>query len=130
MPKIALPKEHKALLEKWRAEGKKIGIITDGRPEGQKNKICALELDGLADEIIVTDELAGKTGDVRKFRKPEKLSFEIMQLRMGVPYEKMVYIGDNPSKDFLAPQELSMKTLWIQNEQGVYSYLIGRYSIG
>jgi carbamoyl-phosphate synthase large subunit len=130
MPELILSEEHKNLLKKWRAEGKKLGIITDGRPEGQRNKIQALGLEELVDEIIITDELAGKNGDVRKFRKPAKPAFEIMQLRMEVPYEKMVYIGDNPSKDFFAPQELSMKTLWLQNEQGVYYHSADRDSAG
>ena len=30
-----------------------------------------------------------------KFRKPNSICFEIMQRRLGVPYEKMVYVGDN-----------------------------------
>lgn len=120
MPNIVLPQEHKELLEKWRREGKKLGIITDGRPKGQRNKIAALGLETLVDEIIVTDELAGTNGDVRKFRKPEKLAFEMMQMRMGIPYEKMIYIGDNKQKDFQAPEKLHMKYLWFQNKEGMY----------
>lgn len=38
-------------------KGIKLGTITDGRPEGQHNKIIALGLDGLVDDIIITDEL-------------------------------------------------------------------------
>lgn len=85
-----------------------------------RNKIAALGLEELVDEIIVTDELAGSGGDVKKFRKPAKIAFQMMQMRMGIPYEKMVYIGDNQSKDFKAPEELHMGTLWFQNKEGLY----------
>ena len=33
--------------------GMNIGIITDGRPEGQQRKIYVLGLDALVDEIII-----------------------------------------------------------------------------
>ena len=76
---------------------KKVGIITDGRPEGQRAKLRALRIH--VDEIIVTDELGGV-----KFRKPNEAAFRLMQRRMSVPFEKMVYIGDNMKKDFIAPE--------------------------
>lgn len=120
VPEIALSEQNRALLKKWRKEGKKLGIITDGRPLGQRNKIIALKLEEFVDEIIITDELAGRKGDIREFRKPAKLAFQIMQMRMGIPYERMVYIGDNKLKDFKAPEELHMKYLWFQNKEGLY----------
>ncbi|MCQ2441036.1 MAG: HAD family hydrolase, partial [Clostridia bacterium] len=48
----------------------KIGIITDGRPEGQRAKLSVLGLEKIADEIIITDELGGI-----KFRKPNETAF-------------------------------------------------------
>ena len=44
------------LLQTLRADGYKLGIITDGRPEGQRAKIKALGLEELVDFIIVTDD--------------------------------------------------------------------------
>lgn len=120
MPDIVLLKEYQELLMKWRREGKKLGIITDGRPEGQRKKIAALGLEQLVDEIIVTDEFAGTVGNVWKFRKPAKLAFQVMQMRLEVPFEDMVYIGDNQAKDFQAPMALGMRCLWLQNEKGLY----------
>ena len=37
--------------------GIKVGIITDGRPEGQRNKLESLGLD--VDDVIIMDELGG-----------------------------------------------------------------------
>lgn len=92
---------------------KRIGIITDGRPEGQRAKLQALNIK--ADKIIITDELGGI-----EYRKPNKKAFEIMKEYFQVSYEEMVYIGDNPQKDFVAPEKLKMKCIWFQNRDGLY----------
>lgn len=94
---------------------KKIGLITDGRPIGQRNKIKALNLEKYINEIIVTDELGGV-----EFRKPNTKAFELMQEKLKIPFEKMVYIGDNINKDFIAPEKLGMQTIHFRNEDGLY----------
>jgi putative hydrolase of the HAD superfamily len=101
------------MLQRLKKQGKKIGIITDGRPEGQRAKIAALQLK--VDECIITDELGGI-----EYRKPNELAFRLMQERMQVPYEKMVYIGDNIKKDFIAPKRLGMKCIYVRLKDGLY----------
>jgi len=96
-------------------KNKKVGIITDGRPEGQRAKIKALRLDELVDQVIITDELGGI-----EFRKPCTAAFEQMQKLLDVPFEKMVYIGDNTTKDFVAPDKLGMRSIWFRNGDGLY----------
>lgn len=101
--------------------GKKTGIITDGRPEGQRAKIKALGLS--ADEIIITDELGGA-----EFRKPNELSFRLMQERLGIAFEKMAYVGDNIKKDFIAPEKLGIRCIYFDNSEGLY-YSGGRNNV-
>ena len=96
---------------------KKVGIITDGRPEGQRAKLRALGLCVMVDEIIVTDELGGV-----EFRKPNEAAFRLMQRHMSVPFAKMVYVGDNMKKDFLAPESLGMQTIHFRNPDGLYNH--------
>ncbi len=115
MPDIHLYDGIAEMLYSLRCKGIRLGIITDGRPKGQRNKIKALHLDELVDEIIITDELGGEM-----FRKPDDISFRIMQKKLGVPFERMVYVGDNPQKDFKAPQKLGMRSIWFQNQDGIY----------
>ncbi|WP_027203314.1 HAD family hydrolase [Butyrivibrio fibrisolvens] len=103
------------LLAAIREARKKIGIITDGRPEGQRAKIKALGLEKMVDHIIITDELGGID-----FRKPCPVAFKKMHEIMGVPYEKLVYIGDNMHKDFIAPRELGMGAIHFKNVDGLY----------
>lgn len=115
-PEIHLYDGVKELLTELRRKRFLIGIITDGRPEGQRNKIEALGLEELADDIIITDELGGV-----QFRKPCDIAFRILQNRWRLPAAEMMYVADNPAKDFQAPQQLGMKSVWFRNEDGIHT---------
>ena len=95
---------------------KKIGMITDGRPEGQHAKLDALGIRSYFDEIIITDEMGGV-----QFRKPNPKAFREMQARMERPFERMCYVGDNPGKDFIAPEQLGMRAIYFRNPDGLYT---------
>ena len=69
------------------------GIITDGRPEGQRNKLEALGLN--VDDIIITDELGGT-----QFRKPCDIAFRIVTTCWRLNQADVIYIGDNAAKNF------------------------------
>lgn len=112
------------MLSVLKESGIKIGIITDGRLSGQRRKIVALGLDSIADDIIITDELGGV-----QFRKPNDISFRIMQNRWHTPFENLIYVGDNPVKDFQAPRQLGMRTLFFNNADGLYSAMAEDYEI-
>ena len=101
------------MITSLKKRGIKVGIITDGRPEGQRNKIQALGLD--VDEVIITDELGGV-----QFRKPCDIAFRIMATRWRLNPADMVYVGDNPDKDLQAPQQLGMKCILFANSDGLY----------
>lgn len=116
MPEIRLYDGVSQMLARLKAQGKKLGIITDGRVEGQKNKIAALCLEKLVDDIIITDALGGV-----EFRKPNEAAFRLMQEKWQLPFKKMIYIGDNPQKDFIAPEKLGMESLYFRNSDGLYS---------
>ena len=112
---IRLYEDAEYILEKLKKEGKyKTGIITDGNSQVQWNKIKALALTDLVDEIIVTDDFG-----VDK-RKPAPFAYlrllEIFKIRA----EEAVYIGDNPTKDFIGARELGLKTIRVMREQGMH----------
>lgn len=103
----------RSMIERIR-KGKRLGLITDGRPEGQRAKISALGLDSLMDKIIITDELGGI-----EYRKPNPKAFILMKEYFNVEYERMVYIGDNVNKDFIAPENLGINTIYFKNPDSV-----------
>ncbi len=114
-PDIHLYDGVKDMLKELHDKGICIGIITDGRPVGQHNKIEALGLDKVVDDIIVTDELGGV-----QFRKPCDIAFRIMIQRWRLNPADVMYVGDNILKDFQAPQQLGMKCLYYKNNDGLY----------
>lgn len=104
------------MLTEFREQGILLGIITDGRPEGQRAKLQVLGLEDLVDFIIVTDELGGA-----EYRKPNPLAFQVMKEKMNVDYREMCYAGDNTKKDFIAPQQLGMRCIHFINKDGLYT---------
>ena len=90
------------------------GIITDGYISTQRAKLNALDAYQYFDHIVITEELG------REYWKPHPRAFEMMKETLGVDYENMVYIGDNPEKDFFIGSIYPIKTARISRE-GIYS---------
>ena len=55
------------------------------------------------------------------FRKPNDIGFRILQTKLGIPFSGMVYVGDNPAKDFQAPDELGMGSVFFRDPMGLYT---------
>lgn len=115
VPDIHLYPGVKDMLIALKRQGYNIGIITDGRVERQEAKIKVLQLDKLVDKIIITDSLGGI-----EFRKPCPKSFILMREIFNAKYSEMVYIGDNPQKDLIAPETLGIKAILFKNSDGLY----------
>lgn len=112
---IQLYEDVEYILEKLKKEGKyKTGIITDGNSQVQWNKIKALGLIDLVDEIIVTDDFG-----VDK-RKPAPFAYLRLLESFKIKAGEAVYIGDNPLKDFIGARELGLKTIRVMREQGMH----------
>lgn len=114
-PQLSLYPGAWEMLCRLRRQNKKLGLITDGRPNGQKAKIEGLGIQELFDKIVITDELGGTD-----FRKPNTAAFALMAEYFGTAFEKMCYVGDNIQKDFIAPEKLGMHSIWFQNTDGIY----------
>lgn len=92
----------------------KIGLITDGYANAQKNKINSLGIEDLFDYIIVTDDYG------KDFWKPSSRPFELMQEKLSVNFNEMIYIGDNPEKDFYIHSIYPIYTIRINRETSIY----------
>lgn len=104
----------KPILKYLRKKNKKIGIISDGYISTQENKIKVLEAKKDFDKIILTENLG------REFWKPHPRSFEIIRKYFDVEYEEMMYIGDNPKKDFYISAIHPITTVQICRLENVY----------
>ncbi len=92
----------------------KLGIITDGPAIQQRAKIDALRLEDRAERIILTDELG------QGFAKPRPHAFELMAESLGVDANECVYVADNASKDFIAPNALDWMSIQVRRSNGIY----------
>jgi putative hydrolase of the HAD superfamily len=100
-PNIYLSDNTKELLDFLIDQKFILGIITDGRSIQQRNKIRALNLENYLSEIIISEEFGSE--------KPNLENYKFFESKF--PNSKFTYIGDNISKDFIAPNELNWNTV-------------------
>ncbi len=103
-PNIHLAPEVRETLDALSAAGCTLALITDGRSLQQRNKIAALGLDRwIADaDIVISEEIGSEKPDEANYHR-------LMELHPDAA--RFVYVGDNPKKDFLAPNKLSWTTV-------------------
>ena len=97
-------------LSALKARGVELGLITDGRSLTQRNKIRALGLrEFFADANIVVSEEFGS-------EKPAARNYEFFMKKF--PDAEFLYVGDNPKKDFVAPNALGWETACLLSDGG------------
>ena len=90
-----------------------LGLITDGRSATQRHKIAALGLDTLMDDADIL--ISGDTG----YEKPSPEPY--LRIMERHPSSTYYYVGDNPSKDFVAPNRLGWTTICLlDNGQNIH----------
>ena len=115
IPKIIFYDDVLPSLKLLKSRDIKTGIITDGYANAQRQKLKAVGAINYFHKIIVTDELG------REYWKPHPKSFEIMKETFDVEYDEIVYVGDNPKKDFYISSVYPIQTIRIRRENGVYT---------
>lgn len=108
-PKIALSEEDVRTLDALKAEGVRIGLITDGRSIQQRNKIVALGLSRWIDEkdIVISEEFGSE--------KPALANYVYFMKRYPESHD-FTYVGDNLKKDFIAPNALGWMTICLKDD--------------
>ncbi len=82
-----------------------IGLVTDGDPAMQRDKLRGLALEDAFDVVVLSDELG------RDHRKPDPLPFRTALSALGLPAEVVVYVGDRPDKDVAGAQAVGMRAI-------------------
>ena len=94
-----------ALLQELQSLGVPLAVITDGPLESQAAKAEALGVARYADPVVLTDAWG------QDFWKPHVRAFEHVAKAFGLPHDRLVYVGDNPLKDFHAPTALGWRSV-------------------
>ena len=93
-----------------------LGLITDGTHVMQLKKVRALALEPRFQHIVYTDTL----GEGRAFAKPHARSFELIASLLPERGYRFVYVGDNPVKDFVAPNAMGWITVQVVRDGGIH----------
>ena len=108
-PKIVLMEDVVQMLDALKTEGVRTGLITDGRSVQQRNKIEALGLSRWIDEedIVISEEFGSE--------KPALANYDYFMKRYPECHD-FTYVGDNPRKDFIAPNALGWMTICLKDD--------------
>lgn len=115
LPNITFFNDVLPCLDFLKSKGIKVGIITDGYANAQRQKLKVVGAINYFDSIVVTDELG------REFWKPHPKAFEIMKKTLLVEFDEIIYVGDNPKKDFYISSIYPIKTIRLIRKNGVYN---------
>ncbi len=98
--------KNKQLLFDLKQKGHFLGLITDGFSITQRNKLKALDIQNLFDMVVISEEFGSE--------KPDSKNFEIFE---HLESDEFFYIGDNISKDFVAPNKLGWQTICLLDDR-------------
>src|SRR5204863_386245 len=91
-------------LKALRAQGKRLGVITNGRQAIQNGTIDALGLRPLVDAVLISE--------AEGVRKPSQAMFERAAARLGVGVAECCHVGDHPDVDVAGARAAGMKAVW------------------
>ncbi|AKX93502.1 haloacid dehalogenase [Moorella thermoacetica] len=112
---IKLFRDAQYIIKVLKNKGISLAIITDGNYVSQENKIRSLNLASYFDLIVYTDKFG------KEYWKPHPRAYKLVLDYFKVKSYEACYIGDNPIKDFIAPNKLGMQTYQIIRSSGLYS---------
>ena len=116
-PSIKISKKTQRTLKLIEEKSKAIVILTDGRSISQRYKIKALGLNHLP--FYISEDYESE--------KPSRMRYEKIMLDFSA--SSYVYVGDNLSKDFIAPNELGWKSIGLTpGHKNIHKNLDMKYS--
>jgi putative hydrolase of the HAD superfamily len=95
----------------------RLGLVSDGPLPVQQRKLAALKLAPYLDAVVFSDRWG------REAWKPSTRPFEAVLGELGADAGAAVYVGDNPTKDFLGARRVGMGTVWLRQGGGEYAHL-------
>ncbi|HEY8313709.1 MAG TPA: HAD family hydrolase [Candidatus Baltobacteraceae bacterium] len=93
------------LLQRLRAGGKKLGLVTNGFAETHREKIAILRVGDLFDAIFIADEVG--------MLKPDPLLFAHACTKLECAPAHSAMIGDRYERDIRGAHEAGLYTIWM-----------------
>jgi putative hydrolase of the HAD superfamily len=105
--------EIEGLLAHLKAKGYLLGIVTNGVPDLQREKIAGCSVTHLFDASIVSGEI--------DCGKPDPGIMHHICRELGVTPAECVMVGDNPARDVAGAINAGMKSVWVQRNNRIPS---------
>lgn len=93
-----------------------LAVLSDGPVEKQKAKIDALGLRPRVDHIVLTEQWG------RAFWKPHERGYRWLEQTTGLSGAACVYVANDVSKDFVAPNRLGWRTVMIDRPENLMKH--------
>ncbi|MEH6518710.1 MAG: HAD family hydrolase [Halioglobus sp.] len=103
-PKIKLDTDAAKILPML-ADKYPLYLVTDGHKIVQQKKIDALDIESLFRRVLITHRFG------IRHSKPSTYCFDLVRRKEQCRWNEMVYVGDNPAKDFVNLKPLSVHTV-------------------
>jgi putative hydrolase of the HAD superfamily len=91
-----------------------LAVVSDGPLAAQERKFRALAVNGMFHVVVFTDRMGAV------FSKPHPGAFRYIESRVGLTQHALVYVADNPRKDFAAPATLGWRTVRVRRPEGLH----------
>jgi putative hydrolase of the HAD superfamily len=92
------------VIDKLKAHGVRLALITNGAAEPQRAKIVRFELEDRFDHIQIEGE--------HEFGKPDERAYRHALSKLGVEAAETWMVGDNLEWEVIAPQRLGIYAIW------------------
>jgi putative hydrolase of the HAD superfamily len=93
------------LLDRLRAEGVALALVTNGSTADQRAKIARFDLERRFDHIQIEGEFG--------IGKPHEAVYRHVVERLGIPGDASWFVGDNLEWDVTSPQRLGFTGIWV-----------------
>ncbi|WP_296662674.1 HAD family hydrolase [Paraburkholderia sp.] len=105
MPAISLYPQARSILARL---GSKPYLVTDGHKVVQYNKVKALHLENQCAKVLLTHRYG------IQHEKPSTLCFQRILERERCDWTDLIYVGDNPAKDFVGLNPIGVRTIRVK----------------
>jgi putative hydrolase of the HAD superfamily len=96
------------VLETLKRSGMKLGLISNGKKQFQRENLIALGIAEYFDTILISEEIG--------LRKPDPRIFQKGLDHLSVVAEESIFVGDHPENDVKAARAAGMLGVWKRDE--------------
>jgi len=93
------------VLDTLRQRGLKLGLVTNGRSDKQRQCLGGLGLDDAFDAVLISEEVG--------FGKPDPRLYALALDALDRPPSEVLFVGDSPRNDVAGPQAAGMRAAWL-----------------